>query len=477
MHASLIKFIAVLMFLGLAGDRSTFAASIAQAPAQCQLGRAVFVNGGDHTIAFPLKVRPGARFLEDAAGNPFFMHGDAAWSLIVQLRRQAVEEYLQDRRRRGFNTILINLLEHRFASDAPNNAYGEPPFLTAGDYARPNEKYFAHADWVIGRAQELGFVIIVAPSWLGHQGGDEGWYGEMLISGPKKLHAYGRYVGQRYQHFKNIIWLHGGDYDPPDKNIVRDIVDGIREFQPNALHSAHAEIRAAVEYWSGEPWLDLNNVYTYEPVIHAARKQYAGTNSMPFFLLESAYENEHNASDWRIRLQTYQAALNGAGGQIFGNNPIWHFDGPGLYFAPTTWREALNSGGARSMTAFCNLYARVEWWRLKPDLDNVLLRHGHGSDREGRAVAALADDRSFALVYLPSARVITLDLSRLAGPVVAATWYDPSSGHSKAVSGSPFRNTVSHPMAFSAPLPRNDGLSDWVLELRSQPEKKIPPIR
>jgi hypothetical protein len=86
---------------------------------------------------------------------------------------------------------------------------------------------------------ELGFVVLLAPSYLGHQGGVEGWYQEMLKSGPQKLHDYGRYLGRRYQNFMSIIWLHGGDYDPPDKDIVRAIVNGIREIQPTALHSAH----------------------------------------------------------------------------------------------------------------------------------------------------------------------------------------------------------------------------------------------
>lgn len=442
-----------------------------QAPAQCQIGRAVPIDAVDRTIAFPIKVRSGERFFEDAAGNPFFMHGDTAWSLIAQLPREAVEEYLQDRRRRGFNTLLINLLEHRFANNAPNNAYGEPPFLSAGDYSTSNEKYFAHADWVLARAQELGFVVLLAPSYVGHQGGNEGWYQEMLKSGPEKLHGYGRYLGRRYQNLKNIIWLHGGDYDPPDKDIVRAIVNGIREIQPTALHSAHGSPESPPsEYWRGEPWLDLNNVYTYEPVIHAARKQYVEADAMPFFLIESAYEDEHEAGEWRLRLQTYQAVLNGAAGHIFGNNPIWHFDGPGLYSVPTTWRQALNSRGAQSMTVFCNLYASLDWWRLRPDLGNELIVDGLGSDREGRAVAALADDRSFALVYLPSTRLITLDLSRLAGPMVAATWYDPSSGRSHPVGGSPYGNTASHPLTFAPAPPRNDaGQNDWVLELRSQP--------
>ena len=32
---------------------------------------------------------------------------------------------------RGFNTILVNLLEHRFSSDPPANAYRRHPFLIA----------------------------------------------------------------------------------------------------------------------------------------------------------------------------------------------------------------------------------------------------------------------------------------------------------------------------------------------------------
>ena len=50
---------------------------------------------------------------------------------------------------------------------------------------------------------------------------------------------------------------------------------------------------------------------------------------MPFFLIESAYENEHGAGELRVRIQAYQALLSGASGHIYGNNPVWHFDGPG----------------------------------------------------------------------------------------------------------------------------------------------------
>ena len=60
------------------------------------------------------------------------MHGDTAWSLIAQLSYGEADFYLRDRRSRGFNTVLINLIEHRFADRPPANAYGEQPFLVAG---------------------------------------------------------------------------------------------------------------------------------------------------------------------------------------------------------------------------------------------------------------------------------------------------------------------------------------------------------
>src|SRR5579872_3270834 len=106
---------------------------------------------------FPLHVEPGKRFLVDAAGNPFLLQGDTAWSLIAQASDAEVETYLDDRRRRGFNTILVNLIEHHYASHPPENAAGESPFRVPGDFSTPNDPYFAHADWVLRQAADRGF--------------------------------------------------------------------------------------------------------------------------------------------------------------------------------------------------------------------------------------------------------------------------------------------------------------------------------
>lgn len=452
-----------------AGD--TFPACRRLALALCMLaagtagGNACGGPPAQQAATFPLKVEPGKHYLEDAVGQPYFMQGDTAWSLIAQLTRQEADLYLRDRKERGFNTILVNLLEHRFSSKAPANILGDPPFLTDGDYSTPNEAYFRHADWVLQRACELGLTVLLAPSYAGYNGGQEGWYREMIGNGETRLYAYGQFLGKRYRDLDNIVWVQGGDYNTPDKNLVRAIAEGIREADPDALQTAHGSPEtAAAEYWHGEPWLAINNIYTYDPVHEAAGRQYARSGAMPFFLMESAYEYEHDAGEHRVRMQAYQALLSGASGQLFGNNPIWHFSGPGLYPVDFNWQQALDSPGARSMTVLNGLVDSVKWWLLEPDTDNALLVDGPGPSTMHTA-AARASDGSFALVYVPAARTVTLDLTKLSGSRIAARWLDPSNGTFSAVEGSPFRAGTE---TLRPPTENSSGLADWVLELTSE---------
>jgi hypothetical protein len=423
------------------------------------------VPQADTKAAFPLTVASGNRYLANADGKPFLIHGDTAWSLIADLTRENVERYLSDRRARGFNTLLISLIEHKFATKAPANAYGQLPFQPSGDFASPNEEYFAHADSVLRRAAEYGFLVLLTPSYAGANGGDEGWYRAMIANGPEKLRRYGQFLGNRYRDFGNILWVHGGDYKPPNKAVVNAIAEGIREADPKALHTAHASPEtSAVAYWQGEPWLAVNTVYTYRPVYFAALREFSRRERMPFFLIESAYENEHDATELRVRTQAYHALLSGAAGHVFGNNPIWHFDGPGVHPAAMSWQESLASRGAQSMTYLRNLFARLSWWLLEPDVNNSFLSGdlGYGQDH---TVAARATDRSFGLIYFPSARTVKTDLGLLAGPMVTAHWYDPANGQFSEVTGSPFR---ADGVQKFRPMQRNSsGFGDWVLLLKS----------
>jgi hypothetical protein len=426
---------------------------------------------------FPLKVESGKRYLEGADGQPFLMTGDAAWSLIAQLTREDADRYLRDRKERGFNTILVNLLEHRFASNAPANIYGDKPFLVDGDYSTPNEAYFRHADWVLRRACDLGILVLLAPSYTGYGGKQEGWYQEMTKNGPAKLHEYGRFLGKRYQGFDNILWVHAGDYNPPDKDLARAIADGIGEFDKGALSTAHgAPEGSALGYWRNEPWLTVNNIYVGDHIYVEALRQFADPSAMPFFLIESIYENEHDSSEDLLRTQAYESLLSGASGQVFGNNPIWHFDGPGLYKTDMTWQQALGSPGSQSMTHLSKLFGSIPWWDLVPDTDHSVLADGevHVWTRMWayfqplkHISAARSRDGSLALVYIPDGRAVTVNLQGLAGPEISAQWFDPTAGTYAPVEGSPFAEQKSLTLT---PLPANAaGFRDWVLLLRSEP--------
>jgi hypothetical protein len=432
------------------------------------------LSGGldDSAVKFPLHVEAGRRYLVDANGKPFLLHGDTAWSLIAQPTDAEVDQYLDDRQARGFNTLIVNLIEHKFADNAPSNAQGDLPFLTPGDFSTPNEAYFAHVDSVLTRAAQKGFLVLLVPVYLGYDGGDQGWYQEMVANGTTKLREYGRFLGQRYQHYNNILWIHGGDYNPPDRSLTEAIAAGIREFDADTLGSAHC-IRetAAIDYWGGEPWLQVNTIYTSNPVYAVALTQYQRPEQMPFFLIEATYENGTQQSPpLRVRTQSYHALLSGAAGQVFGNNPIWHFSGPGLYPAPYTWQQSLGLIGSQAMTHLWNLMSTHEWWRLAPDLNNTTLTAGLGTDYD-RAVAALADNRSFAIVYLPTARYISVDLGRLTGPSVRATWYDPVSGNYTGDESA--RVPATGPHVFRPPSSRDSEDSDWVLVLESIVKRSV----
>jgi len=406
---------------------------------------------------FPLRLEPGRRYLVDAAGRPFFIKADAAWSLIAQLQRPDLERYLAARQRQGYNALLVELQEHKFSSHAPLNAYGVAPFLRPGDFTAPNDAYFEYADEVIRRAAAHGMLVMLTPAYLGYDGGDEGWYRDLSRLTSPQLREYGRYVARRLGANPNLLWVHGGDYLPPNRIVLREVAEGIREVAGPGLHTFHGSRgHSALGFLGpGEPWLNVNTIYSTEyDVIAKARAEYA-RSAMPFFLIEARYENEKGAGDEVVRRQAYQALLSGACGHTMGNKPVWDFS--------AGWQAALDSPGARSMQQFHRLLDALPWWTLAPDLDHRVLVAGAGSGAE--AVAAADPAGALALVYVPSPRAVTIDLRRLHGPQVDARWFDPVSGRERPVAGSPLSSDGLR--VFSPDGANAGGAEDWVLVLRS----------
>jgi hypothetical protein len=413
------------------------------------------------SATFPLKLSPGHRYLVGQNGAPFLLHGDAGWSITVQLTREEADMYFEDRRQRGVNLVVVNLLEHKTGTTAQANRYMDLPFTTAGDFATPNEAYFAHVDWLFSKAAEKGIAILIAMAYLGYNGGDEGWYQVMVANGADKLRGYGRYVGDRWKSVPNLVWLDGGDYVPPASGIVlvNALAEGIKERDPGHLHAVHWNQETSGADVAVSGWLDLGTTYTYNPVYLKALKDYDRTDGRPFFLVESIYENEHASTPRSLRGQAYYALLSGAMGQIFGNNPVWNF--------AAGWQTALGSAGAVSMGYLHTLFAGLAWTTLVPDQTNAMLVAGQGtSGSADYAVLSRGSDGKLAILYLPTVRQVTVDLTKMTGPV-RARWFDPTSGRVTLAPGSPF--SAAGQTKFQPVGPNGAGDSDWVLVLDTSP--------
>lgn len=441
---------------------------------------------------FPLQVSGGGRHLEDRNGRPYFLHGDSPWSLIAQLSKEDAERYLERSHKLGFNAIIVNLLEHAYSDNAPRNHEGAAPFKTPDDFSTPNEAYFAHADWVLNKAQEKGLLVLLFPTWSAAAKAKGGWNREILDNGPEKCRAFGRYLGKRYQDVPNIIWGHGGDQNPAsDTDAARNMLElalGIRDAAPKQMHFYHGmRGKTSLDQENFAPHADLDAVYVADEARGQDRVGESHTTSLkawnrekfkPHFLFEGVYEsvrkekpkwgNPYTSDRARLRRQAYWNILSGSTGHFFGNFPAWTladgWDGP----------DGLGSPGYQDMQRLKTLIDAHDWWKLVPDDKHLTVTQGYGTFTEADYVtAARADDGSFVLAYLPStgtqSRTLTVAGSRLRGPVTAR-WFNPADGTYKSIGDAPLPNTGSHEL--TSPGDNGTGSNDWVLVLKAEAKER-----
>jgi hypothetical protein len=420
------------------------------------------------TPAFPLKISDNRRYLVDQRERPFLYHADTPWMIFTKLTEADARDYIVRRKEQGFNALQVQLTGFL----GMTNRAGDLPFAgtsSGQDFAQPNEKFFAHVDRVVAEAQRQGMLLCIAPAWAGCCG--EGWAGKakdgtlkpLNQNGADKSRELGRWLGQRYGNFPNVMWILGGDNDPGiTREEIRALGLGLKDAAPQQLITFHAaSSHSSTDVWpADEPWLSVSMVYTYfrgfnkawnknQPdVYEVSHAEFAKSPARPFFLGESTYEGEHG--DWgsalQARKQAYWCLLGGGFGHAYGS-PNWNL--------PANWREILELPGANSLKHLRALFESRPWWRLVPDVQNAVAVEGRGAfATNDYAVTARADDRSFALSYLPTKRRITIDLGQLAGERVRAAWFNPRTGETTPIGTFSDRNR--HPFE-----PPADG--DWVL--------------
>ena len=157
-----------------------------------------------------LKVTVDGHYLQFEDGLPFFWLGDTGWELFHRLTKEEINIYLENRRAKGFNVVQAVILAEFNGLKRPNQ-YGEVP-LTDLDPTKPNEKYFGLVDYTVKLAEDKNMFMGLLPTW-----GDKVtriWGEGPVIFNENNAYTYGKWLGDRYKNYPNIIWILGGDRPP-----------------------------------------------------------------------------------------------------------------------------------------------------------------------------------------------------------------------------------------------------------------------
>jgi len=438
-----------------------------------------------------IKVSANHRFLVGESGAPFFWLGDTAWEIFHRLTREESEDYLENRRQKGFNVIQAVALAEFDGLRVPN-AYGELPFFNL-DPARPNEAYFAHLDWVIARAAEKGMYIGLLPTW-----GDKVnrmWGAGLVVFDVQSARSYGEWIGQRYRQAANVIWILGGDRPETDNQghdysaVVRAMAAGIQAgVGSHTLMTYHTNGgRSSSLAFHNDDWLDLNMWQSGHhqqdaPNWEMIAADYQRTPLKPVLDGEPNYE-DHPINPWPewtpekgyfrdhdVRKAAYRAVFAGACGHTYGHHSIWQFYDPQrrepVNHPWCDWRTALDRPGAFQVGYLRRLMESRPYLNRIPDQQVLVSAPGDGAQH---ARATRDSQGSYLMVYLPLARPVGVRLGLLAASTARAWWFDPRSGQAQDLGVFP----VEAEREFTPP----SGGPDWVLVIDDGAQQFGPPGR
>jgi hypothetical protein len=416
--------------------------------------------------SFPLRVSDNHRYLVDAKGRPFFVLGDTPW-FLQKVRIEEVRRIMDDRKAKGFNTLFLEILDDSAlpSRDAYRNVAFDPPL----DITRPVEAYWRYADRVMEEAEKRGFFVIMSELWYG--AGEGLWMHHVT---PESARAYGTFLGKRYARFRNLMWMQCGDRNPDQRltQCTRAIALAIRAEAPGQLQTAHLSPGfASAAFFDKESWLDVNMAYTYGAAYLHVLPEYARSHPVrPILLGETGYEGEPNAIEllpdakkgelwnpYRIRRNAWWAVLSGTCGYCAGTK-LWRYE--------SNWKELLNARSIAQAPLIKKLLEPVPWWRLVPDTKHEFVAGGFGTWKQADYVtAAVADNGSVGIAYVPGQTTLNVDLSKLSGPV-RVQWFDPATGDLKPAAADRFKNGGRR--EFTTPGKNSDGDWDWVLVLGTE---------
>lgn len=242
----------------------------------------------------------------------------------------------------------------------------------------------------------------------------------------------------------------------------------------NMLQSGHHETPAIEIFPSLRSDFSLIGPRNYEAIC----EEYNSRPTRPVIDGEPRYEGlpidlkwDPKKGSWRAydaRNAAYHAVFAGAAGHTFGNASVHLSWDPAIRQGDLrigknypelggTWREQLNSQGAREMQHLKALMLSRPYFTRVPDQSIIVGDPGEG---EHHVSATRSNDGAYVMVYAPFGRQLTVDMSKISGKHAVAWWFDPRTGKPTRLNGV-YRTRGTR--QFTPPTAGRE--NDWVLVL------------
>jgi Protein of unknown function (DUF4038)/Putative collagen-binding domain of a collagenase len=382
-----------------------------------------------------LRVTPDGHYLQYTDGSPFFWLGDTGWELFHRLTLPEIRSYLDNRRQKGFNVIQAVILAEFDGQRTPNR-YGDLP-LNNLDPAQPNERYFQVIDSAVNMALHRNMVMALLPTW-----GDKvtkSWGAGPVLFDSATAYNYGRWVGNRYKDYPNIIWVLGGDrpprrdsvdWTPVWRQMAKGIIDATDHRCLITYHPWGGRLSSS-QYIHNETWLDMNMFQSGHgsghdtPCWELVYRDRDILPTKPTLDAEPNYE-DHPVNPWPkwdpangyfraydVRRQCYRSVFAGACGVTYGQHAVWQFYSPReekINYVDRYWTEAIDRPGAFQVGYMRKLIESHAAWNRIPD--TTLILEGQGTKGEYCA-AFRTPDGSLLMIYLPVGKKIVVNTSCL----------------------------------------------------------------
>jgi hypothetical protein len=397
----------------------------------------------------PLRVSANRRFLEHADGTPFLWLADTAWSGPLRSTAKDWAHYLRERVRQAFSVVQWVATQYLAAPDGDLD--GQLPY-TGHTQIAVNPAFYQRLDRRLDALNQAGLlgapVLLWAAEWSNASvnGNNPG-----LVLPEDQAILLARYMVARWGAH-DVVWiLNGdGDYRGPKAARWHRIGQAVFDTRPHAPVVLHPKgMNIPTEEFRDQAWLDITGYQSGHGddeetqlwlVAGPPAQDWKLDPPRPSINLEPPYENhiayqsQQRISSFTVRRALYWSLLVGpTAGVTYGGHGVWGWDdgsAPPVAHpntgVPLPWREALVMPAAEQLHVLAELFGSVEWWRLRPAPELMLVQPGQ-SQPSRTVLAARADAGDLALIYTPEAGTLKLNIADLR-PELVACWVNPSTG-------------------------------------------------